>query len=498
MATAVGSNAANPSYLPSLIANGSPIPLGAFAPNYQTPRSIQMNFGVQHEFRPGLVLTVDYVRQVGLHYLLGVDANHTGDVRFLNKPAALGAISLTNAEFGCGTGTDAASINCAIASPVVSPFSGLPGATIADFAGNGLSSPGDLGVGACALNVLPSQAAQGLTTTGIPCAFAGINPGVGSAPFLFPIGRSVYNAFDVKLQGNVTNPIWGIKHANFQFAYALSRFQNSGGGNTQSPAASDQDFVISAVDNRNALGFTGDSTLDRRHQFSFGGYGDLPRGFKLGTVLHFYSPLPATLTVPNTGLGPGEIFRTDFTGDGTVQDLLPGTTVGSFGRSISAGGLNAVLTNYNNTVAGNITPAGQALVSAGLFTAAQLQALGAVAPHVCLAPPVVDPNPNCTSPTLPGNEVGNAWLEALDLKFSYSHKIKEKVSIEPSVGFYNLFNFANFDPPSSPLNGLLGGSQGQVNGTTYGGQAANRIGVGTGTFALGAPRTLEFGLKLTF
>jgi hypothetical protein len=442
-----------------------------------------MNIGVQHEFRPGLVLTVDYVRQVGLHYLLGVDANHTGDVRFLNKPAALGAISLTNAEFGCGTGTDAASINCAIASPVVSPFSGLPGATIADFAGNGLSSPGDLGVGACALNVLPSQAAQGLKTTGIPCAFAGVNPNVGPAPFLFPIGRSVYNAMDVKLQGNVTNPIWGIKHANFQFAYALSRFQNSGGGNTQSPAASDQDFVIAALDNRNPLRFTGDSTLDRRHQFSFGGYGDLPRGFKLGTVLHFYSPLAATLTVPNTGLGPGEIFRTDFYGSGVVQGILPGTNVGSFGRSISAGSLNSVLTNYNNTVAGNITPAGQALVSAGLFTAAQLQALGAFAPTVPLAP---------------AGQVGNFWLEALDLKFSYSHKIKERFSIEPSVGFYNLFNFANFDPPGSPLNGLLGGTPGTVNGTTYKDQAAQRIGVGTGTFAFGAPRALEFGLKLTF
>src|SRR5712691_6312785 len=100
VATAVGSNASNPSYLPSLIANGSPIPLGAFAPAYQTPRSIQMNVGVQHQFRPGLVLTVDYVRQVGLHYLLGVDANHTGDVRFLNKTAALGAISTTNNAFG--------------------------------------------------------------------------------------------------------------------------------------------------------------------------------------------------------------------------------------------------------------------------------------------------------------------------------------------------------------------------------------------------------------
>jgi hypothetical protein len=483
VATAVGGNASNPSFLGNLIANGSPIPLGAFAPNYRTPRSFQMNAGIQRELRPGLILTVDYIRNVSLHYLLGIDANHTGDVATFNKAAALQAISLTNSEFGCGTGTDSASIDCARTSVVASPLTGNAGASIADYAGNGLSSPGDLGVGACALNTLPSQAAQGLTTTGIPCAFAGINPGIGPAPFLFPIGRGVYNALDVKLQGNIDHPVAGIKHTNFQFAYALSRFRNSGGGNTQTPGASDQDFVISAVDNRNPLRFTGDSTLDRRHQISFGGYGDLPRGFQLGTTLHFYSPLAATLTVPNTGLGPGEIFRTDFTGDGTVQDLLPGTHVGSFQRDITAGSLNAVLTNYNNTVAGTITPAGQTLFAAGLFSVAQLQALGAVAPTVPLAPK---------------GQVGMFWFKVLDARLSWSYKIKERYKIEPSVAFFNVFNFANFDPAGAPLSGLLGGTPGTVNGTTYNDQAGQRIGVGTGTFAGGSPRTLEFGLRISF
>jgi hypothetical protein len=161
-----------------------------------------------------------------------------------------------------------------------------------------------------------------------------------------------------------------------------------------------------------------------------------------------------------------------------------------------------VLTNYNNTVAGNITPAGQTLVGAGLFTAAQLQALGAVAPFVCLAPPLTGPvaNPSCPTSRMTGAapQVGLGWFKVVDARLSWSYKVKERYKIEPSVAFFNVLNFANFDPAGAPLNGLLGGTPGTVNGTTYSQQTGQRIGVGTGTFAGGSPRTLEFGLRISF
>jgi hypothetical protein len=73
-----------------------------------------MNVGIQRELRPGMVLSADYLRNVQTHYLLGYGENPTGDIRYLNKAAAVQAISATNQSFNCGTGTDFSSIQCAI------------------------------------------------------------------------------------------------------------------------------------------------------------------------------------------------------------------------------------------------------------------------------------------------------------------------------------------------------------------------------------------------
>ncbi len=467
-ATAAGGAAPNPSFIPNLINNGSAIPFGTFAPAYKTPRSVQMNFGVERELRPGVKLSVDYLRNVVTHYPLSVDANHTGDVAFLNLPAAQAAVSATNSAFGCGSGFDAASISCAITN----------GATIFNYAGNGLDSPGDLvGGGACGL------------LAGFQCAFGGINPSIGAVPLLEPIGRSVYNAMDVKLVGNVNGFMPGVKHASFQVSYTLSRFTNSGGANPTVPGNSDQDFVIGAIDNRNPNGFSGPSTLDRTHQLNFGGYFDLPLRFRLGFVSHFWSALPTSLQVPTvaggTSASPGEIFFSDFTGAGNVGDLLPGTKVGAFGRDVSVSQLSALINAFNNAAPNMLTPAGQALVSAGLFTQAQLLALGA------------HPNPLGPLATVPSDQPSMGGLHAFDLNMSWQGKFKERLTVSPSVGIFNLFNFSNFDLPGNAMSGSLSGAPNSINGT-HANSRTDRVGVGTGVFSLGAPRVVEFGLKITF
>jgi hypothetical protein len=460
--------APNPNYVGSLLDQGHGFGLGAnmFDPNYRTPRSVQMNVGVQREIRHGVVFSADFVRNVQTHYFLGTDVNHTGDVRHFNKNAAQQAIAATLK--GCGASTvDQAVQSC----PGLYPGGG--GVSMVDFANHGLTSSADFD--------------QPCTPIfGYSCAFPGINSNAPPLPFFEPIGRSVYNGLQTKLTGSVQHPFRGMRALNLQVSYALSRFENSGGtfGNGPTSAlASDQDNGVYALDSAKPNRYFGPSVLDRTHQLSFGGYADLPRGFQLSAIGHFWSPLSTSLVVPNTNLGPGEIFRTDFTGDGTVQDLIPGTHVGNFDRGIDASSINKVIANYNNTDANQTTPAGQVLIQNGLFTLTQLRALGAVAPAVPLAP---------------RGQVDLSWLRAFDSRLSWSYKIGERLTVQPSVGFYNLFNFTNFDLPGNALNGLLTGAAGQINGTTRSAHYVNRVGVGTGVYALGAPRQLEFGLRLNF
>jgi len=469
--------AANPAYVqPGLVgcpsgaaafASGTPCffppSLSMFNPDYKSPRSVQMNIGIQRELRRGMVFSADYVRNVQTHYLLGVDLNHAGDINYFNLAGANSAINATNASFGCPAGPGG--VGCAIAA----------GATMSNHASAGLGSSSDMGGSSC------------LAALGYPCAFGGINPNAPPLGMLSPVGRSTYDGLQMKWTDNVKDPFKGATGLNFTVSYSLSRFDNTGGGvaadNTVTASSGDQDFIVPSLDNSNVNRYFGPSTLDRTHQISFGGYLDLRYGFQIGMMAHFYSPLSTTLTVPNTATGAGEIFRTDFTGDGTTQDPIPGTHVGSFDRGVNASNINSVISNYNNTVAGQPTPAGQVLIQNGLMTQAELVQLGAIAPTVPLAPP---------------GQVNLSWLRTLDTTIAWQYSIKERVTIKPQVSFYNLPNFVNFDLPESMMSGLLSGGTGSINGTTYNGHFVNRVGVGTGVYTLGSPRQIEFGMKVTF
>jgi hypothetical protein len=489
-------NAPNPNYIGNFLSSGLAFPVGLYAPNYITPRSLQMNLGIQHEMRPGMVFSADYIRNVETHSLIGVDVNKVGTVQSFDQAGALDAINATNTSVGCPAGT--AGVDCTIGHYV--NIDGVAGgaAAAAAYLANGLGTPNDAAGVACNLPI----SAGGL---GHPCGFGGLNQNYNTANFLEPIGRSVYNALQMKLVENVQNPWRGVKSANFQVAYSLSRFVNplafqgtTAPGNPSS--ANDQDFVLTAADNNNPLRFMGPSLLDRTHQLSLGGNFDVPHGFRLGVIGHLYSPLSSPVIIGDTGT-PGQIFQTDFTGGGVGSQPLPGTTNGSFMRDFGVTGLNTQISNYNQNVAGQPTPAGQALVTSGLMTASQLASLGLVAPAVCLAPPATNPgNSACPQFAGTGGQLPFTWLKALDFKVAWRHTFQERFTIEPSVGFFNLFNFGNFNLPPSTLSGWLTEGANSINSVQQGSAAAQtyRVGLGTGVFALGSPRATEWGLRFEF
>jgi hypothetical protein len=301
----------------------------------------------------------------------------------------------------------------------------------------------------------------------------------------------VYNALQTNLEQRARVPIPGLKSSDFQISYTLSRFISTGGA--------DQNFTPSAVDNNNPLAFAGPAGLDRTHQLSYGGNFAWIGGVTTGVIGHYYSALPTTLILDNDGNGPGEIFSSDVTGDGTTGDILPGYKSGAFMRSVKPSDLAKVIANWNATGAGKLTPAGQALTSANnlnpntnapFFTQAELVALGAT------TRPINAP--------LTGN-APNGALRTFDFVLTRHTKLKwlgDNGSIDPNISFFNLFNLSNFGALSSGTltSTTTGVEAGTPNGTdtSLASRGSLRAGNGSGVFGQGTPRIIEYGLKINF
>lgn len=452
------------------------------APGYRAPRVVNMDIGIEHEIRRGSVFSIDFVRNVGTHYLLGVDTNQVGNASHVDVNAGVAAINATLASnpLTSGTCAPANSAGSSALTAVNCYLQNVPGASMVDFARNGIDS-GNAFCGGYACAALGKKA-----------TFSGINPLVGSNVMYFPVGRSVYNGLQFGLRTSADNVARGVRHMDLSFSYTLSRYKdNVPQGNN---VLGNQDALTRAQDYLNPNRYFGPSSLDRTHQISLGPVFELPHGLLLSMIGHFASPLPVTLYLPQAGGGgvPGEIFRSDVTGDGTVGDVMPGTKLGDLGRGVNGSSLTTRIQGYDRVFAGSLTPAGGQLVTSLLFTTNQLVALGAVTP---------------TIQTPPAGSVTPQWLKTLSLRLAWPIKVREGVTVEPSVSAYNALNVANFDPPQSVLSGILDASPGRsANNSTSGCGSilglctarSNRVGPGSGVYSLAAPRQLEFGVHITF
>jgi hypothetical protein len=458
--TQSGGVSSNSDYVGNTLAIPTAAGYAAYAPNYKTAYATQINFGVQRELWPGSVLSVDYLHSVTNHIEQAVDTNHIGDARYFDPAAAAAAIQATLAAGGY------ANIDQAIAG----------GATIADFAANGLDSGVQFNSGYPAPGTL---------------AFPGVNPLVGQGWFQFPSGRAGYDALQVNFRQQARHPLPGINDSTFIASYSLSREVNTTGGGTTVAGGSDAFFTPTAWDYNQPTRFIGPGDLDRTHILSFGGSALLKYGPRIGLTAHISSSPATNLVMDTTTAGQaGQIFQSDYTGDGSIGDAFPGTNPGAFMRQYNNHSLSTLISRYNSQLAGQLTPAGHTLVNSGLITASQMAALGGVMQPVGIA----------SGPTL-----RNYPFRTIDANFTYPIKLKwisETATLEPGVAMYNVANFGNYtlnNYDSELLNSPGTGDTNYPNGPyDFSVKDQNRVTRGSGTFDAGDARSTEFQLRLTF
>jgi hypothetical protein len=415
-------------------------------PHYKSPYGAQINIGVQRQIKPGLVLSIDYLMNRGVHFNMAVDRNRTGAANTLNSGLAVSAINRTWCDF-FGPAPTTPPTPCVLPASTSAQIDQViaGGGTIDDFANEGVSGscPGFDG-----------------------CAFGGKNINFRQMGVLEPVGVSRYQALQAQLTGKL-GTLGPFRNVTANVSYALSRFNSS---------AVDQDFLSASINNDVPTQYYGPAGEDRLHQLGVSLIIDLPGHFQLATTSYFRSNGPSNPSLSPNGTN-ADVFTSDLNGDGTVGDPLPGANRGSFDRSFGVTGLNKLIATYNATIAGTLTPAGQALVDAGLFTSDQLFALGAVAQ-------TVDP--------APAGQKDNPLFYTTDVRLSWHLKIRERLTISPTVDCFNIFNKTN---TQGPLSGILSDGPGTINGTT---SYFTRVGAGSGSFSSGQPRAFQFGIRVSF
>lgn len=431
----------DPSKGPSLFTQTKGLQIAAIQPGnqYKVPYALQFNIGVQHQIARGTVISVDYVvnRGVGLPMLYS-DFERRRDAAFLNVGAARTAI---NRVLGAQTVDQYLTAN--------------PTATISRF------------------GLVNDTIWPGLT--GTDYTRAEFNTG----------GFSMYRGLQIQLRGNRAS-FWRLKDTHYSLSYALAR-------NDDTQGAGRVEFRTGNLNNRNFNDphYYGPNGLDFTSIFSAAGIIGMPGGVRLNSSWSFRTAPPVSLFVPNLGgpiSGSQGFFGTDLNGDGgrgttPRADVLPGLDIGQFGRSVkSFEELNKILTAFNSNYAGKLTPHGQALVAAGLFTEAQLVKLGAVVRPIPLVP-ATNPYP-----------FHNRFITDLRVDRPIKLRWREGMEVTPFADIFNLFNH-------SPV-GTYGGLNSRFGALNFDyakarpGEQASDLDLSRGR--INATRRVQVGVKFVF
>jgi hypothetical protein len=151
----------------------------------------------------------------------------------------------------------------------------------------------------------------------------------GQIDMQFSDGRARYDGLLAKLERR-----WA-KRYEFRIAYALSRSLGMNG----------------VIDNNNWFASYGPTDWDRRHNLTLSAVADLPKSFRLSLLSSFVSAPPFR----------AQLYGFDINGDGTIDDVVPGTGWNELGRGLSEDTFRRVVEQFNAGARGRQTPNGRPL-----------------------------------------------------------------------------------------------------------------------------------------
>jgi hypothetical protein len=249
----------------------------------------------------------------------------------------------------------------------------------------------------------------------------------GSITFDNTTGIAQYKGLLVRLEKRFS------ARTQFLVSYALGSYTGSNGN---------PDRMGVGFNNDNWSENYGPMLSDVRHILNLSGIVDLPRRFQLSFNVSAYSRPPFSAFVDGM----------DFNGDGTQNDLLPGTRVNQFNRGLGKDDLARLVAQYNQQFAGKPTLGGQK------------------------AAPTL---------TLPADYSFGDSFFTQDLRLSRTFSLgSERVRLVLLGEVFNLFNTANLVQYSGNLN----------DPSSFGQPSARSDQV----FGSGGPRAFQLGARLSF
>ncbi len=275
--------------------------------------------------------------------------------------------------------------------------------------------------------------------------------------FPFPVPYADSSAFST-YKGLLTRVDRRFRNG-FQFtaSYALSRFD----------AFSPDSLGLGGAptDINNLRADFGPAGLDRKHRFVFSSVYEMPFFKKDSSFIKRNLLGNWTVSLISTTFSglPQSIFLPDFvdlSGTGTSATYLPGTTGGSIGRNIrTVDQINALITNYNSTLAGGVDPFGTPLQALALLPA--------------------------------DTPIGGDWVHSQDLRLTKTISFNERMRLQLIGEVFNVFNFANLTNVGDFVLPVQGTAPGDI--TTL--RPTQRT---TSVFGTGGPRSFQLGLRFAF